>query len=438
MAEENEAQIAEKAPSATYTADSFQLDGIDKAAVAKYTERAGDMKHVQAEIREMEIEEPGIIATLFPKEVNGKAVDPAIQMKAKRLEASQAIEAFVTNPAVGAWKISNIFSMPLESFGGLKASLIGPPINWNPVYQPIYPMVLMRATTKEYKSLTEGSDSLEFENPVNVGLAVTHNPGGNPEVVNVVGNRTKIYPIWIRTPYYTVDIMEWAVRLIKTVFIKQRQFRQELDKAIDDLLITVFDAAVPDSSTVYDPVQTSVLHPTHIVTDSSGTLTFANFKKAARYLIHTDSTGTEHNAAPGVAMVDPLSIFALEDEGTDEWTEQTVEWFNNNDFGIDYTRSNVVPRISPKGYVLARNPRATSTKNVRVFAEKEFVGYYVPVSFNGKRTWVRTAPMAGQDPAYGQLKNTNMPPGFQFQIGAWECFAITIPGYLHIAKVAQT
>lgn len=445
MPEENATIVASGPPSATYSADDFAMDGIDKTVVARVTEKAGDMKAVQAEIREMEIEEPGIVAALFPEEyMNQKQEDSAVQMKAKRLQAAKAIETFMTNPYQGALMIGELFSIPLESMSNpkpgdkLAASLIGPPINWNPVYQPIYPLVLMRAATKEWKALIDGRDSLEYENPVNVNLAVTHSPVGNPEVVNVVGSKTTIYPMWIRTPYYTIDVMEWAVRLTKTIFIKQRQFRQELDKAIDDQLITIFDAAVPDGSTVYDPVLTTTAHPTHTVTDTGGTLTFANFKLAARKLVHTDATCTGHNAAPGLVMVDPVSIFALEDEGTDEWTEQSVEWFNNNDFGIDYTRSNVVPRITPKGYVLARNPRATSTLNARFFGEKEFVGYFVPVSFQGKRTWVRTAPMTGGDPNFGQLKNENMPPGFQFQIGAYECFAISIPGYLHIAKNAQT
>jgi len=439
MAKENETIIASEAPSATYSADEFSLDGVDKQAVGNLLERAGNMQYVEEELREIDLDEPGLVASLFPDKIGDEEMPhPAIQLRARRQKAAKAIEMFMLNPPRGAWMVSDIFSIPLTSFGGLKASLIGPPINWNPVYQPIYALGLMRAATRAWKPLMEGSESLEYEDPINVGIAVTHNINGNPIVEYITGGKTKIYPMWLRTMAYTVDVMEWAVRLTKTVVTKQRQFRQELDKGMDDQFLTLFDAAVPDGSTIKDPVDDTIFHPEHIVTDTSGALTFANFKKAGRYLLHTASTGTAHNAPVGTAVVDPAAVFNLEDEGTDEWTESTTEWFNTNDFGIDYTRSNIVPKITPKGYTLARNPRATSTLNARFLPPKEYAGYFVPVSFQGRRTWVRTEAMVGQDPAFGQIRQTSMPPGFQFRIAAWECFAMAIAGILHIAKNAQT
>ena len=412
------------APSLTATASDFPMlpVGVDPDKLAPMLEKAADIRAAARELDELEQWQTGIVATMFPeKDERGRTREE--QARDLRKYIASVLQSFLEDPFRGAHNIAQLFTQTLQ------ASLVGPPIDWKPAYQPIYPMVLQRAQAKDWRAARTG-DPIEVAPPITVDTAVNFNPNGNPQIVKITGSRSTVYPYWKRTNAYTIDFFEWSDRLIQVLAIKKRQLRQELDKSWDDDVISAFDAAVPDGS-LYSS------HPTHTVTNTSGTLTAANFKSAARKLIHTDSTGTDHEAPPGVALTDPLACFQIRDWGTDEWSEETVDDYARHGFPLKYDGS-VVTGMQVEGFSIVRNPRGGSNMKVRFFPPPQYVGYFVPVTLLGKRTIVRAVPMTGGDPDWEEIRNANTPPGFDFQIEAYEAGAITIPGYLHLGYLNQS
>lgn len=411
--------------------DYFNSMDIDSHDFKRILARAEEDKEVEAEMEELELLEPGILDHMFPTEDHKGRKLPSKFEQCKALRASIANELgiFADNPFIGARRIEAMFTKSLQ------ASLIGPPIDWVPDYQPLYPLLLMRSAPKDFKGARSGADPIQYETPISRGEAYNVDLNGNPQIIEVEGSNATIYPYFKETPAYTLEFYEWAKRLIKPMVIKKRQLIQELNYGWDADLISAFDAAVPDG-TLYSA------HPTHTTTvvNGAGIITQTTFRTAGRYLMHVDSTsGTVHQGIPGAAVCDPLAIFDIEAWGADVWTEVEVSEIAKNGFGVKYDGS-VVTGKKVNGFNLLQMPvqHATTGRKVRFFARKQQVGYFVPVTVNGRNMHTRVMPStSGGDPDWDKIRNSNEPPGFAFTIQAWQGGAIQIIGHFNTSIITH-
>lgn len=314
----------------------------------------------------------------------------------------------------------------------LSASMIGPVIERLPTYVPFMPLVLMRSASKDFHEARNGLDPLEFEDPIDRGVAYNYDPESiGAQVVEIAGNRTTIFPYFKSTPRHALTFWEWSKRQIKPIVIKKRHMSQELAKGWDDDLITHFDAVVPNG-TLYSS------HPTHIETinNADNAVTQTKFRDAARLIEHSDSTsGTIHTAVEGFALVDIKALHDVEAWGTDVWTELEVSEFARR--GFTNQQEALVTNKVLYNYNLLKTPIETSSTNrkVRFFARKEQVGYFIPVTVNGKSMNVNIGPTINNDPDVNRVRNTTTPPGGTFTMEATQGGAIQIINHFAISKI---
>jgi len=409
--------------------DYFNAMDLDVDAMNRDLAMAEDDRAVQEEMEELEFEQPGTLAAMFPASKD-KELGTAHE-RCKRLRAAVAAELgfFMKDPHRGAMRLGAMMT------NTLKASLVGPPIEWMPAYQPIYPLVLMRSAPKDFKAAISGADPIQYETPISRGEAYNVDLSGQPKTIEVTGSNSTIYPYFKTTPAYTIEFYEWARRLIKPMVVKKRQLIQELNYGWDADLITAFDAAVPDGS-LYSG------HTTHTKTVSNalGVITQSKFREAGDLLLHADSaSGTTHMGVPGVAVCDPLAIRDIRAWGNDVWTEEEVSQIAKNGFGVKYDGSVIVGK-NIDGYSLVQMPieHATVYRKVRFFAQKRQIGYFIPITYQGKNIHVRVMPStSGGDPDWDKISNSQEPPGFNFTMRAHQGGAMQIIGYLNTAMITH-
>lgn len=395
---------------------------------------AAEMSNVEAELRDLQDTwGSDFLDTMFPKEdrFTGKPLGSMEeQCKALKAHIAGILLEFAQNPTAGS---SGLLKWQNLLEQGLQASMVGPVIERIPAYTPFKTLVLMQAAPKAYEDTQNGLDPLEYEDPIEVGEAYNFVPESTgPMVVEVTGNRTAINPYFKITPRHALTFSEWTKRQIKPIVIKKRQLQQELNIGWDNDLVTHFDAVVPDG-TLYST------HSTHItsITNNANQVTKAKFQTGARLIRHTDSgTGTVHIAPPGFALCDPLAIDDIENWGTDVWTEEEVSDFAKKGFGQRWDETlNVGKKLY--NYSLLQTPirLAANNRRVRFFAVREQVGYFIPVTVNGRRTHVTIGPTVGNDPDVGRVRDVTTPPGYTFTLEAWEGGAIQIINHFALSKV---
>jgi hypothetical protein len=366
---------------------------------------------------------------LFP-ETKGAMEEQCLAVKKG---VAQTVHAFHEAPYAGSPAVLAMQNM-LES--GLQASLVGQPIERLPAYESFIPICLMTSSAKDFTAARNGTDPIEYEDPIGRSTAFNFDPenGGGVRVEEISGNRSTIYPYHKITPRHTLSFWEWNTRQIKPIVIKKRQLTQELAKGWDDDLITHFDAVVPNG-TLYSS------HPTHTETinNAANAVTQTKFKDAARLIEHVDSaSGIAHTAIPGVALCDILALRDIEAWGSDVWTEIEVSDYAKNAYAKIGESLRTGKRLYE--YALIKTPIETSSTNrkVRFFGRKEQVGVFVPVTVNGRRLHVNIGPMSGQDPDVNALRSVTAPPGYTFYMEAWNSGAIQIINPYAISRLNHT
>ena len=402
-----------------------------RAEIVTGLTNTGQMTTAEAELSELEGMHPGIVSRLFPEseKPSGMSYDEYATRSAAKLQkvVAQKLLNLAAQPGVNspaALEFQELLDRAIAP--SISAGLIGEPIERLPGYQSFKELCLITTGAKDFYNARSGIDPLEYEDPMARSEAYNFDPeGGGSRTVAVEGNRTTVYPYFKETPKHVLSFWEWAKRQIKPIVYLKKQILQELAKGWDDDLITLFDATVPDG-TLYSS------HPTHIttITNADGAVTYDTFVSTAKFLLHVDSSsGTVHAATPGVALCDVNALFDIRDWGTDVWTDEEVSQFDKDGFGVKYDESLVVgKRIS--GFSLLQTPIQQSGVNrkVRFFGAKLQVGYWIPITIQGKRIVTQGAPMQGNDPDWSAIRNVATPPGFTFTIQAW------MGGALHIAN----
>ena len=407
------------------------LAGNNDNEMQRNLQAAGEMRQVELELRDISDQFPGILSAMFPEKdpVTGVALGaPAEQASELSKRIAGVLLAFLSEPYAGSRGAMGLENM-MQTM--LQASMVGPVVERLPAYTSFIPLVLMTAPSKDFHEARNGIDPLEYEDPITREEAYNYDPeGGGSQVVEISGNRTTIYPYFKQTPKHSLSFWEWAKRQIQPIVIKKRQILQELAKGWDDDLITHFDAVVPNG-TLYSA------HTTHIKTISNAddAVTQAVFQEAGRFIQHTESSGTVHTAVPGNALCDIKAVYDIENWGTDAWTEIETSDYVKNPWTVFNETLLVNKRVA--GYNLLQTPVETSANNrkVRFFARKEQVGYFIPITVNGKRIHVSIGPTSGNDPDIAQVRNVTTPPGYTFTIQAFDGGAMQIVNPYALAKI---
>lgn len=400
--------------------------------------KAGDKKHAEEELNDLEASWPGIVARMFPRE-DPRTGEKLGAYEEQCIEVQKSVASVVLNflqePYVGS-RGSRMFENMMTDM--LQASLLGDPVDRLPAYTGFKQLVLMTSSTKDFYEARSGIDPIVYEDPISRSEAYNFDPaaGGGSRVVNITGNSSTVYPYFKETPKHALSFWEMMTRQIKPIVIVKRQITQELAKGWDDDLITHFDAVVPDG-TLYTA---HALHITTLASNAAGAVTRTIFLNTGQFLLHVDSaSGVVHAATPGAALCDILALRDIRDWGSDVWTEEEVSEFTRKGFGTRYDESVVVGK-EIDGFSLLQTPieKSAANRKVRFFARRQQVGYWIPVTINGSQILTQVGPMRGDDPDVNAVRNVTTPPGFTFTIQAWEPGAIQIVNPYALAKINHT
>ena len=395
---------------------------------------AGTMTTAEAELRDLyDTFGADVVKTLFP-EFNARTNERNPGPETMCAELQKMVASVLLEFAREPWTRSR-GTMLLKALLNkmLQASMIGPVIERLPGYTPVLPLVLMTAAPKDFQETRNGIDPLEYEDPIDRGEAYNFDPeGGGAMAVPIEGNRTTIYPYFKATPRHTLSFWEWAKRQIKPILHVKRKIFQELAKGWDEDLLTHFDDVVPDGS-----LYSGHASHTESITNAADAVTHSVFKTAAKHLRHTGS-GTKHIAVPGYALTDPLAVDDIENWGTDVWTEIEVSEAVKTGWSISDESLRTGKKVY--GFEILQTPLELGLANrkVRFFGRKEQVGYFIPVTVNGKRLHVNVAPMSGDDPDFNALRNVTTPPGYTFYIEAWQGGALQIVNPYALSMISHS